>query len=391
MIPYTSFLYFGVSLYVLLPSLLIGWVKKLSRLWIVLATLAMLVVQYSLPQKITANISIPDIWLVVGYVVYEYVAAIIFLAIYRLGKNRLVFYIFLLIGLAPLLAAKFIPLFNIPYSLTFLGLSYVTFRSLDAIIGIQDGLIKSLPPFQYLTYVLFFPTISSGPIDRYNRFGEDWKKSRSGQEFIRDLDAAVHHIFTGFLYKFILAALIKTYWLDPVAQGTQFWQIVSYMYAYSLYLFFDFAGYSAFAVGFSNVFGIHTPENFNRPFLSRDLRDFWNRWHISLSAWFRDQIYSRFVLAALKGHWFKNKYVASYLGYLITFGLMGLWHGIAWYYLVYGLYHGVMLTVYDLLGRWNKRAKIWGEGFWWQAASIFITLQVVCFGLLVFSGRLAIK
>jgi membrane protein involved in D-alanine export len=391
MIPYTTFLYFGVSLYILLPSLVIGWVKKLSRLWIVLATLAMLVVQYAIPQKIIGNISIPDIWLVAGYVVYEWVATIIFLGIRKLGKNRLLFYLFLMIGLAPLLAAKFIPLFNIPYSLTFLGLSYVTFRSLDAIIGIQDGLIKSLPPIQYLTYVLFFPTISSGPIDRYNRFAEDWKKSRTGQEFIQDLDGAVHHIFTGFLYKFILAALIKTYWLDIAAQGNQLPQIVSYMYAYSLYLFFDFAGYSAFAVGFSYVFGIHTPENFNRPFLSRNLRDFWTRWHISLSFWFRDQIYSRFVLAALKGHWFKDKYVASYLGFLITFGLMGLWHGTAWYYLVYGLYHGVMLTVYDLLGRWNKRAKIWGEGFFWRAASIFITLQVVCFGLLIFSGRLAAK
>ncbi len=391
MIPYTSFLYFGVSLYVLLPSLLMGWVKKFSRLWIVLATLAMLVIQYAIPQKIIGNISIPDIWLVVGYVVYEWLATRIFLAISRPGKQRLVFYFFLLIGLAPLLAAKFIPLFNIPYSLTFLGLSYVTFRSLDAIIGIQDGLIKSLPPIQYLAYVLFFPTISSGPIDRYNRFAEDWKKSRTGPEFIRDLDVAIHHVFTGFLYKFILAALIKTYWLDLVAQGTQLLHIISYMYAYSLYLFFDFAGYSAFAIGFSYVLGIHTPENFNRPFLSRNLRDFWNRWHITLSFWFRDQIYSRFVLAALKGHWFKNKYVASYLGFLITFGLMGLWHGTAWYYLVYGLYHGVMLTVYDLLGRWNKRVKIWGEGFWWQAASIFITLQVVCFSLLIFSGRLAVK
>jgi membrane protein involved in D-alanine export len=393
MIPYTSFLYFGVSLYVLLPSLLIGWVKKLSRLWIVLATLVMLVVQYSIPQKIIGNISIPDIWLVVGYVVYEWVATSIFLVITRTtGKHRLIFYLFLLAGLAPLLAAKFIPLFNIPYTLTFLGLSYVTFRSLDAIIGIQDGLIKSLPPIQYLSYVLFFPAISSGPIDRYSRFAGDWNKSRTGAEFVQDLDSAIHHVFTGFLYKFILAALIKTYWLDPVAQGSQLLTLVSYMYAYSLYLFFDFAGYSAFAVGFSHVFGIHTPENFNRPFLSRNLRDFWTRWHISLSFWFRDQIYSRFVLAALKGHWFKNnKYVASYLGFLITFGLMGLWHGTAWYYLLYGLYHGVMLTVYDLLGRWNKRVKIWGEGFFWQSLSIFITLQVVCFGLLIFSGRLAVK
>jgi membrane protein involved in D-alanine export len=157
MIPYASFLYFGVSLYVLLPSLLIGWVKKLSRLWIVLATLAMLVVQYSIPQKITTNVSISDIWLVVGYVVLEWLAAIIFLAIRQQGRHRLIFYCALLIGLAPLLAAKFIPLFNTPYSLTFLGLSYVTFRSLDTIIGIQDGLIHSLPPIQYLSFFTFFP------------------------------------------------------------------------------------------------------------------------------------------------------------------------------------------------------------------------------------------
>ena len=391
MIPYTSFLYFGISLYVVLPSLLIGWVKKLSRLWIFIATLGMLIVQYAVPQKILPNVTISDIWLVAVYVVFEWLTAMIFLLIRQRGAHRLIFYAALLLGLLPLLGAKFIPLFNVPYGFVFLGLSYVTFRSLDVIIGIQDGLIHSLPPIQYLCFLLFFPTISSGPVDRYNRFAQDWKKTRSGAEFMQDLDGAVHHVFTGFLYKFILAVLIKQFWLDPVAQGTQFLNIVSYMYAYSLYLFFDFAGYSAFAVGFSYLFGIHTPENFNRPFLSRNIRDFWNRWHISLSWWFRDHIYSRFVMAALKGHWFKNKYVASYLGFLITFGLMGLWHGTAWYYLVYGLYHGVLLSVSDMLSRWNKRVKIWGEGFWLQAASIFITVNLVCFGLLIFSGRLAVK
>jgi len=391
MIPYASFLYFAVSLYVALPSLLIGWVKKLARAWIVVASLGMLAVQYWVVQKISVSASMREIWLVAGYGVFEYLAARIFLFVRQRGSHRWVFYSALLIGLLPLLAAKFIPLFNASYGLTFLGLSYVTFRSLDAIIGIQDGLIHALPPAQYLSFLLFFPVISSGPVDRYNRFAEDWKRTRTAQEVLQDLDGAVHRIFTGFLYKFILAVLIKQYWLDPVAQGTQFLQIVSYMYAYSLYLFFDFAGYSAFAVGFSYLFGIHTPENFNRPFLSRNIRDFWNRWHISLSWWFRDHVYSRFVFAALKGHWFKNKYVASYLGFLISMGLMGLWHGTAWYYLVYGLYHGVLLSVYDWLGRWNKRVKIWGEGFWWQAASIFITVNLVCFGLLIFSGRLAVK
>ena len=134
------------------------------------------------------------------------------------------------------------------------------------------------------------------------------------------------------------------------------------MYGYSLYLFFDFAGYSAFAVGFSYLLGIHTPENFNRPFLARNIKDFWNRWHMSLSTWLRDHVYMRFLLAAVKGRWFTGKYTASYLGFFLTFGLMGLWHGIEPYYLLYGLYHGTLLVGHDLFTRWNKRRRVWGKG-----------------------------
>jgi membrane protein involved in D-alanine export len=160
------------------------------------------------------------------------------------------------------------------------------------------------------------------------------------------------------------------------------------MYGYSLFLFFDFAGYSAFAIGFSHMFGIHTPENFNRPFVARDIRDFWNRWHISLSSFFRDHVYNRFVFAALKGKWFKNKYVASYLGFLISMGLMGLWHGTTWYYITYGLYHGVLLILTDVIGRWNKRKKLWDENsVAYKVVSTFITVQLVCFGFLLFSGH----
>ena len=78
-------------------------------------------------------------------------------------------------------------------------------------------------------------------------------------------------MFTGFLYKFILASLIQQYWLNPLANAHSIMHTASYMYGYTFYLFFDFAGYSAFAVGFSYLFGIHTPENFNRPFLARDI------------------------------------------------------------------------------------------------------------------------
>jgi membrane protein involved in D-alanine export len=167
--------------------------------------------------------------------------------------------------------------------------------------------------------------------------------------------------------------------------------LASYMYAYSLHLFFDFAGYSAFAVGLSYLFGVHSPENFDRPFLSRNIRDFWTRWHISLSFWFRDHIYMRFLIAATKGKWFKGRHTASYLGLWLTFGLMGVWHGIQPHYLLYGAYHAALLCGYDAFARWNKQMKRWPDTRAWRIANIVITFHVICFGLLIFSGKLTQK
>ncbi|MFN8644276.1 MAG: MBOAT family O-acyltransferase, partial [Candidatus Binatia bacterium] len=163
---------------------------------------------------------------------------------------------------------------------------------------------------------------------------------------------------------------------------------VSYMYAYSAYLFFDFAGYTAFAIGVSYLFGIHTPENFDRPFLARNIREFWNRWNITLSAWLRDHIYMRFVMAATRGRWFRSRAVTSALGLCLAFGLMGLWHGTSANYLLYGLYHGTLLSAHEAFTRWNARRRWWGDGPLWQGASVLVTVQVVCFGFLLFSGRL---
>ncbi len=389
MIPYTSFLYFGISLYVIIPALIAGLFKRVWRIWLVIATAVMLIIQYFTTQKILPDFPVNEILLVIAYAVYQWLLAIIFLAIRKRGKSQPTFYLAVFLSLLPLLGAKFVPLFQPGYQIFFLGLSYVSFRSLDVIIGIHDEMIQSVPPIQYITYLLLFTTISSGPIDRFRRFNEDWKRERTRDEFLLDLDGGIHRIFTGFLYKFILAALIKQYWLDPMSQGTNILHIASYMYAYTFYLFFDFAGYSAFAVGFSYIFGIHTPENFNRPFLARDIRDFWNRWHMTLSFWFRDHIYNRFVFTALKNKWFKNRYTASYIGYIITMGLMGVWHGTTLNYIVYGLYHGILLALTDWLNRRYKGNRLLNDkGFGWQAASIFITFHLIAFSFLIFSGRL---
>jgi membrane protein involved in D-alanine export len=198
---------------------------------------------------------------------------------------------------------------------------------------------------------------------------------------------AVAKTSRGFLYKFILAALIKRFWLDH-ATANSLAGTLSYMYGYSLYLFFDFAGYSAFAIGFSYLFGIHTPENFNCPFIATNIREFWNRWHITLSFWFRDHVYMRFLIAAAKGKWFKNEQIASYVGYFLSFGLMGLWHGTELHYIAYGAYHACLLTLYDLFSRWNKQRQLWGTNRFWRLASIVVTVHFVCLGFLIFSGRL---
>jgi membrane protein involved in D-alanine export len=386
-IPYADLSYWGLLLYPTVPTFAFAWGRRLRQTWIIVATLAMLAVQYSAEQTL-GNASVREVWLVVGVAAFEYLVAVAFLALRQHGNIRGVFWLALGAGLLPLVSARTLPALAPEYAIGFLGISYLTFRALDVTIGIQDRMIEELPLPTYLSYLLFFPTISAGPIDRYRRFVSDWTRSRSGHEFVQDLDGAVHRIFTGFLYKFVLAELIRRHWLAPSESMPGPLGTAAYMYAYSLYLFFDFAGYTAFAVGVSYLFGIRTPENFNRPFLAPDIREFWNRWNMSLSFWLRDHVYMRFVMAATRGRWFGSRYTASYLGFCLSMGLMGLWHGFAIHYLVYGAYHAVLLIGHDVFSRWNNVHHVWGDTSAWRIGGIVVTSQFVCFGFLIFSGHL---
>jgi membrane protein involved in D-alanine export len=387
MIPFANFTFFGIMLYVVIPTVALGIAGRAGRRWAFFITLLYLIGQFRGKLDVTSHVSVSNLTIVGGYASYVWLVATLLLRARRRSKSSARFYVALLLALAPLATAKFLPLVSPGSEFGFLGISYVTFRILDILFCVHDGLITLLPASEFFTYLFFFPAISAGPIDRYRRFDRDWKRTRTRQDFLLDLDAAIERIFRGFFYKFILAALIKRFWVDH-ATGGSFGETLSYMYGYSLYLFFDFAGYSAFAIGFSRLFGIHTPENFDRPFLAHNIRDFWNRWHITLSFWFRDHVYMRFLLAATKGKWFKNEHASSYLGFFLSFGLMGLWHGTQLHYIIYGAYHACLLTTYDLFSRWNKHRQWWGASPLWRLASIFVTVNFVCFGFLIFSGRL---
>src|SRR2546427_9448933 len=162
------------------------------------------------------TIEIREIGIVAGYALFQWMVALSFLRL-RSRTTRWPFYVALFLVLLPLAAAKFVPLIAPNLWLGFLGISYVTFRSLDVIFCIQDGLIASVPPAQFLAYLFFFATVSAGPIDRYRRFDADLKHRRTRAGFLKDLDGAMHRIFTGVFYSFIVAGLIKQYWLGVAA------------------------------------------------------------------------------------------------------------------------------------------------------------------------------
>lgn len=410
MIPYAQFLYFGIAgLYVLLPVLLVRSVRAVSPAWlkqaaILVATVVMLAVQYYPPFNDKVPGSIRQIWILCVFGLAQYLFAVALLAYRVRFKAKWPGYLAVTLSLLPLLIAKFLPenagasaagptgAIGATGLIEFIGLSYATLKAVDVLIGIHDGLIKTLTPLRYFAFLFFFPTVSSGPIDRYRRFSDDWSKANSRIDLLQDLDGAIHRLFRGFFYKFVLAYSINKYWLEKIPDHPTFSHTISYMYGYSLYLFFDFAGYSAFAIAFSYLLGIHTPENFQRPFLSRNIKEFWTRWHITLSTWFRDFIYMRFLLTAFKKKWFKDKRHAAYVANFLTFGIMGFWHGTQTHYLVYGLYHACLITGHDAFAHWNRPhpdspAKIWGESLPWQIAGILLTSHAVAFGFLIFSGH----
>ncbi len=408
MTPYVDFVYFVILLYPLVPAMALGLFGQLRLWYVLLSTLAMLLVQYGNPLG-GGGLQLAYLAVFTGY---EMVVVLLFALLRQRRRAHTPYYVAVALTLLPLAAVKVYPLLlglgwwpgvgapavaavrqsplvpGLTDTFGFLGVSYMTFRVLDVIINLQDGLVEFPRLGVLLSYVLFFPCASAGPIDRYRRFVPDVTGRRGAGQYALDAEAGIYRVAQGFLYKFIIAQVIYTHWLVAAGRLHTLPYELDYMYAYSLYLFFDFAGYSAFAIGISRFFGVRTPENFRAPFLSRNFRDFWNRWFITLSWFLRDHIYMRFVLGATRRRWFKNRYTASYIGYMLTMGAMGVWHGLELHYIVYGLYQGVMLVIHDFLARFNQRRHLLPDNTLTRGLSIALTFNLVCFGMLIFSGHL---
>lgn len=381
MIPYATFPYFLVIGALLIPSVIAGLKgKRIIAYNDAVSVIMMLVIFANTPYQLLSLILF-ILWqsfLIKGY-----------LFLRQKNNKTSYFYSAVVLAIVPLFIVKLAPHAPALNTFGFLGISYVSFKSIQMIMDIRDHLLKTIPLGHLLRFITFFPTISSGPIDRYRRFEKDMSAVPSASDYRGMLYQGLNKIFLGFLYKFIIGYLVHKYWMQsPALHPDAVFSIWMYMYAYSMYLFFDFAGYSNFAIGVSYLLGVKTPENFNKPFLSRNIKDFWNRWHMTLSFWFRDYIYMRFVFTAIKNKWMKDRYLISYIGLFLNFMVMGFWHGFFIQYIIYGLYHAIMFVSFDIFERINKKHKFWPKNSLTHAFSVVLTFHVICFSFLIFSGRL---
>ena len=318
----------------------------------------------------------------IAFIIYQYI--LVMIAQRTQDAKRLKILVFL--SIVPLIINKVFALTHW-HLLAFIGISYMSFKTIQIMIEISDGLIKeSISIIDYIQFLLFFPTVSSGPIDRSRRFMVDIKERIPRDEYLELAGLGVYRVVLGLLYKVVLS----TYSYHNLVTLSNFGSLdysIKYMYLYTLYLFFDFAGYSLMAVGSSNILGIKTPMNFNKPFLSIDIKDFWNRWHITLSTWLRDFVFSRVFMEATKKKRFKKRLNTAMYAYMVNMLLMGFWHGLTISYIVYGAYHGILMAGFEYYQKKSKFYKKNKNKAWYKVCSWFITINLVIFGLYIFSGE----
>ena len=316
-----------------------------------------------------------------AFIVYQYF--LVFLA-QRIEAKRLKPLVFL--SILPLVINKVFALTSL-HLLAFIGISYMSFKTIQIMLEISDGLIKEkISAKDYLQFLLFFPTVSAGPIDRSRRFLKEINEVMPRKEYLELAGDGVYRIVLGLLYKIVLSTYVYQMLLALNNTDIVVYSI-KYMYLYTLYLFFDFAGYSLMAVGSSNILGIQTPMNFNKPFLSIDIKDFWTRWHITLSTWLRDFVFSRVLMQVIRKKWFKNRLHNATYAYMVNMLVMGFWHGLSVSYIVYGFYHGVLMAGFEVYQKKSNFYKKNKNKKWYKLLSWFVTMNLVMVGFFIFSGE----
>jgi D-alanyl-lipoteichoic acid acyltransferase DltB (MBOAT superfamily) len=229
-----------------------------------------------------------------------------------------------------------------------LGFSYVAFRLLHTLRDRQTGKLPALSLREYVTYLIFFPAYTAGPIDRAERFVKDYR-ALPALDAPRSVEGA-SRIMIGIFKKFVVADSIARFTLsatlaDQAQTGVGLWILV---YAYTFRIYFDFGGYSDIAIGLGRLFGINLPENFDRPYLKSNITTFWQSWHMTLSTWARFYVFTPLSRVLMNRPRKPSATVIVLIAQVATMLVIGLWHGITLNFVIWGLWHGVGLWIHKL-------------------------------------------
>jgi alginate O-acetyltransferase complex protein AlgI len=221
-----------------------------------------------------------------------------------------------------------------------LGISFHTFQSMSYVVDVYRGEQKAVrSPIDYALFICFFPQLVAGPIVRAHTFFRDlfdWRPPSAG-----DVSNGILLIALGLTKKMAFAdqfAKVANGYFSDVAGNPGMVTAWTGVLAFGLQIYFDFSGYTDMAIGMAKLLGFHFPVNFRRPYLASSITDFWRRWHISLSTWLRDYLYIP-LGGNRHGKWM------TYRNLAITMLLGGLWHGASWNFVIWGGYHGALLSV----------------------------------------------
>lgn len=254
------------------------------------------------------------------------------------------------------------------------GISFFTFQSLSYTIDVFRGEIKPLSNLlDYAFYVSFFPQLVAGPIVRAKDFIPQIRKPLFVSEEM--LGRAVFLIASGLFKKTVISDYISINFVDRVFDNPLLYSGIENLmavYGYTLQIYCDFSGYSDMAIGIALLLGFHFNVNFNSPYKSASVTEFWHRWHISLSSWLRDYLY-----ISLGGN--RKGKIRQYFNLIITMFLGGLWHGAAWNFVLWGMLHGIALAVHKAFRTILGRKKGDESHGWKRFFAAIITFHFVCF------------
>ena len=236
-----------------------------------------------------------------------------------------------------------------------LGISFYTLQAISYIVDVyREEVVPEKNLIRLITYLSFFPTITSGPIYRYKDFSNEYNRNNEElrPEYDRIVNGIIYMIY-GYFLKLVIssraAIAVDTVFADHRTENYGWVVLAIVASLYSIQIFTDFAGYSAIVIGIAQILGYRVPENFLAPYMSMSIKEFWGRWHISLSSWLKDYIY-----IPLGGN--RNGKFRKYLNIMITFIISGLWHGVnGVHYIVWGLIHGIYQVVGDITGNFVEK------------------------------------